>query len=342
MMPRIPVLHGQVGPLLPMHTMSVHNTIVWKEGAQMPLMLMFHRHSAYTADEVANPDVIDFLIQNQNPDGDSLAYKTAQEPSGAAAGRSAFSSPLNQFNSSFRRSFNQFAYGGYNIIHDVSQSVPTRISKDQTRELTQLWDMNHQDAFAFDYAAPKFSAALLTNNDANLNIAAFRDAGHSKGLFYDMYCPGSSTLTDGRPVFMGGHDMNSQNGSYRIQIFTPEGETWAARPESCMRKYFGDDAESRAFRKAKLGEEFESDKYLEGYYRKKTDEFIAQGMTATEARAAMAGVYLPDCDPHKELIVDATTNPPTTAPQVVESSTYPGMLLKGPLGTVTHPREANL
>lgn len=324
-----PVLHGQVGPLLPMHTMSVHNTIMWKKDAKMPLMLMFHRHSAYTADEVANPDVIDFLIANPNPDGDSLAYKTATDPIGFGLGKVAFTSPLNQFNSSFRRSFNQFAYGGYNIIHDVSQSVPTRISRDQTRELTQLWDMNHADAFKFDFAAPKFSAALLTNNDANLNIEAFRNAGNSKGLFYDMYCPGSSTLADGRPVFMGGHDMNSQNGSYRIQIFDPEAETWAPRPASCMRQYFGTAASAKALRIAKLGAEFENDTYLEGYYRKLTNELIAGGLNEVEARAAMTSKYLPDCDPHVAII--------NGVPSVVQSPTYPGMLLKGEAGTVTHP-----
>jgi hypothetical protein len=102
-----PVLHGQVGPLLPMHTMSVHNTLVWKKNQKLPHMLMFHRHSAYRADEVANPDVIDFLINNPNPDGNSPSYKAASEPNGASLGRTAFSSPQNQFNSSFRRTFNQ-------------------------------------------------------------------------------------------------------------------------------------------------------------------------------------------------------------------------------------------
>jgi hypothetical protein len=330
-----PVLHGQVGPLLPMHTMSVHNTIVWKKEQKMPHMLMFHRHSAYRADEVANPDVIDFLINNPNPDGNSLSYKTASEPDGAALGRTAFSSAQNQFNSSFRRTFNQFAYGGYNIIHDVSQSVPTRIGIDQTVELTQLWDLNHEDAFKWDYANPKFSAALLTNADAELNFDAFRDMGNSKGLFYDMYCPGSSVLTDGRAVFMGGHDMNSQNGSYRIQIFDPENETWAVRPESCMRKYFGDDADSKAFRVAKLGAAYENDLYLEAYYRAKTNEFIAGGMTETEARAAMSGVYLPDCDPHVSQVIDPATG--QSVPTTTDSPTYPGTLLKGPLGTITHP-----
>jgi hypothetical protein len=313
-----PVLHGWVGPLLPMHTMSVHNTITWKKNQKMPLMLMFHRHSGYKADEVANPDVIDFLSTYANP-----AVANAQGPWSVTA-VNAFGDKLNQFNSSFRRSFQQFAYGGYNIIHDVSQSVPTRISVDQTIELTQLWDMNHPKAFAYDFTDPTWSAALLTNADAEINFPAFRGVGHSKGLFYDMYCPGFSTLTDGRPVFMGGHDLNSQNGSYRIQIFDPETETWATRPESCMRKYFGDDPESSAFR---VANGLEADDWnLEKYYRLKMDEFKAAspGLTDAEIRAAMTAVYLPGCDPH-------ALSPDDYSP------TYEGIRLAGANGTVTHP-----
>ena len=329
-----PVLHGQVGPLLPMHTMSVHNTIAWKKDQKMPYMLMFHRHSAYRADEVANPDVIDFLIANPNPDPDTFSYRTSQELAGAALGRTAFTSPLNQFNSSFRRSFNQFAYGGYNIIHDVSQSVPTRIGIDQTVELTQLWDMNAQNAFRYDYANPKYSAAALTNADAALNFSAFKDMGFSKGLYYDMYCPGSSTLCDGRPVFMGGHDMNSQNGSYRIQVFDPENQSWAPRPMSNMRRYFGDNDAAKAFRKLKLGDAFENDKYLEEWYRVKYTEKLAETSgNVQQALNLMQQVFLPECDPH-----DPAAN------DTIESTTYPCTLLlrQGDAtnpgkGTVTHP-----
>src|SRR3954464_8854726 len=142
-----PTKDGEVGPLLPMHTMSVHNTLVWKRGKQKPSMLMFHRHSAYRADEVANPDIIHFLIDNPNP----------------TTGLTAFSSKDNQFNSSMRRSFQQLCYGGYNIIHDVSQSVPTRIRVDQDLELTQLWDTNHPDAYKYDTKKPKYSSSLMNN-----------------------------------------------------------------------------------------------------------------------------------------------------------------------------------
>jgi hypothetical protein len=291
-----PTKDGVVGPLLPMHTMSVHNTLVWKRGAQKPGMLMFHRHSAYRADEVANPDVIHFLIDNPNP----------------TTGLNAFASSSNQFNSSMRRTFQQFCYGGYNIIHDVSQSVPTRIRADQTRELTQLWDMNHPDAFKYNFGAPVHSAALLDNSDAEVNLPAFKNMGVSKGLYYDMYCPGFSTLEDGRAVFAGGHDLNSQNGMYRIQIFDADLEVWAPRPISCMRDLYGSDPD---------------DPYFENFYQAEIQRLAAEGLPATDIEK----LYLPDCDPHVLL--------PTTE-EFPHYSTTPGyekIRLMGANGTVTQP-----
>jgi hypothetical protein len=291
-----PTQDGVVGPLLPMHTMSVHNTLVWKRGIPWPGMLMFHRHSAYRADEVANPDVVHFLIDNPNP----------------TTGLNAFGSSSNQFNSAMRRTFQQFCYGGYNIIHDVSQSVPTRIRVDQTRELTQLWDMNHPDAFKYDFSDPIYSAALLNNSDAELNVAAFKDMGFSKGLFYDMYCPGFGTMEDGRPIFAGGHDMNSQNGLYRIQVFDPDLETWAPRPISCMRDLYGSDP---------------NDPFLEHFYEAEVLRLAAEGLPASE----IFNFYLPignslsgDCDPHD---IDPTSY----------SATYPQIRLLNEGGTVTQP-----
>jgi len=295
-----PTKDGEVGPLLPMHTMSVHNTLVWKRGKQKPSMLMFHRHSAYRADEVANPDIIHFLIDNPNP----------------TTGLTAFSSKDNQFNSSMRRSFQQLCYGGYNIIHDVSQSVPTRIRVDQTREMTQLWDMNHPDAFKYKFGAPIHSAALLDNSDAEVNLAAFKNMGYSKGLYYDMYCPGFATLEDGRPVFAGGHDMNSQNGLYRIQIFDPELEAWAPRPVSCMRDLYGSDP---------------NDPYFENFYQAEIQRLAAAGLPASD----IYKLYLPDCDPHA--IEPGDTGGGDHAGTYSTTPGYEKIRLMGPNGTVTQP-----
>ena len=284
-----PTIHGVVGPLIVMHAMSVHNSMVWKTNDPAPKMLMFHRHSGYRADEVMNPDVVNFLILNADP----------------VTGRKAFSDTGPQFNSAFRRSFNQLCYGGYQIIHDVSQSVPTRIRVDQTIENCQLWDTAHPDAFNIDFGNPKYDVALLNNHDAETNFLSWKNMGPSRGLFYDMYCPGFCTLEDGRPIFTGGHDMNSQNGNYRIQVFDPDKEMWLDRNISCMRAQYGADP---------------NDPYAEKYFQAQKDLgkpertiFFPTGNSTNN-----------DCNPHA-LEADAY------------SRTYPKVRLMGTNGTVTHP-----
>jgi len=286
-----PVVHGKVGPLIVMHAMSVHNSITWKTNVEdhMPKLLMFHRHAAYRADEVANPDIINFLIANPDP----------------VTGLNAFANRTNQFNSAFRRSFQQLCYGGYTIIHDVSQSVPQRIRVDQDIEIAQVWDTAHPDAFNIVFGNPKVSPALLNNSDGETNFASWKNMGHSRGLHYDMYCPGFSTLEDGRSIFPGGHDMNSQNGSYRIQVFDPDSETWLDRPISCMRAQFNKDPE---------------DPYSEKFYQSQID----LGKRERDIYFLTGNSINNDCDPHA-LEMDAY------------SKTYPRIRLMGPNGTVTHP-----
>ncbi len=291
-----PVLHGKVGPLLPTHAMSVHNTLVWKATEDTPKMLMFHRHSAYTADEMTNPDVINFMIANPNP-GPTNINETA------------FSNPGNQFNSAIRRSFNQLAYGGYTIIHDVSQAVPQRIRVDQNIDLCQLYDWGHPDAYKYMTNNPKYAPAALNNSDAELNFSATKNMGVSRGLYYDMYCPGFATLEDGRPIFPGGHDMNSQNGNYRIQVFNPDTETWLPRPISCMRAQFNADPE---------------DPYSEKFFQAQKD----LGMAERDIYFPIGNSTSNDCNPH--LL--------TSIAGVDYSSNYLSIRLMNPTnGTVTHP-----
>ncbi len=289
-----PVIHGKVGPLIVMHAMSVHNTLTWKSNVDdAPKVLMFHRHAAYKADEVANPDIINFLILNTNPGP------------GALTGTTALGHTANQFNSAFRRSFNKLCYGGYNIIHDVSQSVPTRIRVDQTIELTQLWDTGHPDAYNYATNNPKVHVAQLNNSDAEMNFAAWKDMGYSRGLFYDMYCPGFATLEDGRPIFPGGHDMNSQNGLYRIQRFDPDTEMWADRKVSCMRLQYNADP---------------NDPYSEKYFQSQIDLGKAENEIFFPIGNSLSG----DCNPHDLSPDDYSLN-------------YPRLRLMGENGTVTHP-----
>ena len=108
----------------------------------------------------------------------------------------------------------------------LSQSVPTRIVANRTMERQLLFDISHPDAFA---NSGKFHTALLDEQDFALNRAAFAENGYSKGMFYNTYCNARVTLSDGRVYVFGGHDMQSNNGIYKVNIFDPETEKWVPR-----------------------------------------------------------------------------------------------------------------
>ena len=68
-----------------------------------------------------------------------------------------------------------------------------------------------------------------------MNRAAFTENGYSKGMFYNTYCNARVTLSDGRVYVFGGHDMQSNNGIYKVNIFDPNTEAWVPRSEPCTR-----------------------------------------------------------------------------------------------------------
>src|SRR5262245_914930 len=114
----------------------------------------------------------------------------------------------------------------------LRQSVPTRIVANRTMERQLLFDIGHPDAFR---NSGKFHIALLDESDFALNRAAFDENGYSKGMFYNTYCNARVTLADGKVYVFGGHDMQSDNGLYKVNIFDPETETWVRRSEPCTR-----------------------------------------------------------------------------------------------------------
>jgi hypothetical protein len=226
---------GEVSPLIPMQsTEAVHMGLVWKKGSQNPKILFHARFPEYTPNDVADPALIDMAI-----------------------GLGAFTTPGLQFNSSLRDvlhgfdpflglgqdrsaddSFQRLTYGGYLMRQGLSQSVPTRILANRTMERQLLFDINHADAFK---NTGKFHTALLDEADFALNRAAFAENGYSKGMFYNTYCNARVTLSDGRVYVFGGHDMQSNNGLYKVNIFDPETETWVARAEPCTRSNWQSD-----------------------------------------------------------------------------------------------------
>lgn len=205
-----PGVCGLLGRLLPTHLTGIQGGLTWKRAARRPKLLSFSRFSEFSADDIADPEKISTLIERGALTQDRR----------------------NNFNAAIRKSFTQFAYGGYNSVQSLTQSVPTRIKADQKIELTQLWDLGHPDALAESHAT---HVAEIDDADAERNLGAFSGAGFSRGLHYNLYCTSHSTLPDGRVVFAGGHNLNSNNGLHKINVWDPESETWAARTPPCVR-----------------------------------------------------------------------------------------------------------
>ncbi len=224
-----PAACGQVSPFIPMQSAEgVHMGLVWKKDSRNPKILYHAKFPQYVPNDMADPALIDLAIA-----------------------RGAFTTAGNQFNSSLRDvlhgfdpflglgtarsaddSFQRLTYGGYLMRQGLSQSVPTRIRANRTMERQLLFDISHPDAFK---NSGKFHTALLDEADFAMNRAAFAENGYSKNMFYNTYCNARVTLADGRICVFGGHDMQSDNGLYKVQVFDPETETWRKRLEPCDR-----------------------------------------------------------------------------------------------------------
>lgn len=220
-------LCGEVSPLIPMQSAeAVHMSLVWKRRAQSPKLLFNARFPEYTPNDIADPAVIDAAIAaGALTDG---------------LGRNDFNPALRDVrHPSFRNgsdptadSFQRLTYGGYLLRQGLSQSVPTRIVANRTMERQLLLDLGHPDAFKNN---GKFHTALLNEDDFALNRRAFKEVGFSKGANYNSYCNGRVTLADRRVYVFGGHDMQSQNGLFKVQIFDPDAEAWVPRARPCTR-----------------------------------------------------------------------------------------------------------
>ena len=221
---------GQVSPFIPMQSVeAVHMGLVWKTGSQNPKILFHARFPEYRGTDMADPAITDLAIS-----------------------RGALTTAGNQFNSSLRDvlhgfdpflglnlagrsaddSFQRLTYGGYLMRQGLSQSVPTRIKANRAMERQLLFDIGHPDAFK---NSGKFHTALLDEADFAMNRAAFAENGYSKGMFYNTYCNARVTLSDGKVYVFGGHDMQSNNGLFKVNIFDPDTETWTRRAEPCTR-----------------------------------------------------------------------------------------------------------
>lgn len=128
--------------------------------------------------------------------------------------------------------FREFVYGGFNFStgpHGLDQS---NANGDIERDRFVCLDLTHPDAFK---DTGEFSILdeqgnpLITQDDIALTQDAISDAGHSKGLDYNIFCAGNVALADGRWAFIGGHDKGGNNGIRKIKIFDPIKEFWLDR-----------------------------------------------------------------------------------------------------------------
>ena len=254
---------GLLSPLIFTHTTAVHGGLLWKKGATTPKILLSFRHSEFRGNDVVDPDVLDQLINWTAADstaslplGVTAAPKfTYTDASGhAVTVYGALNDPRSNFQGAVRQSYAWGMYGGFSIVGH-GRSVARRIHYDRGVEDAQLWDLGHPDAFK---NSGKYDVATLTDGDALLNKNAFKDAGYSKGLRGNLYCYGGTTLADGRLVAAGGNDMNSSNGLYRINVFDPETEKWAPRPEGCHRAGWSAAPASDPYFKALFGSLYEA------------------------------------------------------------------------------------
>jgi hypothetical protein len=226
---------GRVSPLIPMQSAeAVHMGLVWKKDSQTPKILFHARFPQYVPNDISDPALIDMAIE-----------------------LGAFTTEGRQFDTSLRDvlhgfdpflglgmdrspddSFQRLTYGGYLMRQGLSRSVPTRILANRTMERQLLFDISHPHAFR---NRGKFHTALFDEEDFALNRAAFEENGYSKGMFYNTYCNARVTLSDGRVYVFGGHDMQSTNGLYKVNIFDPDSETWVRRSEPCDRSNWSTD-----------------------------------------------------------------------------------------------------
>lgn len=181
---------GELGPLIPFHKDAIHATLVWTWEVN-PKICFWMRPAEYRGSDVVN----------------------------AKHGQLGELKPT----------FEQLVYGGFGFStgpHGVDESLRTRIKDDIPRDNTLCFDLGHPVAFK---NKGKFDVAKLNKADFKANGAAFSNAGHSRGLNYNLFCAGHVTLADGRLLVVSNHDKGGNNGGRKVNIYDPLTGTWVPR-----------------------------------------------------------------------------------------------------------------
>lgn len=223
-------LNGELGPLIPVPKDAIHAGLAWKYGADSPSMLFLMRDSSVRGTDIADQALIKAIV----------AETEAALDAGASPPRTLFEA-INDGNPGDPFSgFRQLVFGGFTLSRNLEEAHATRFTHLHLRmENTILADL--PGALRTHPASPKFVVRDLTKQDAAVNHAHFHSAGFSRKLGYNLFCAGNVSLTDGRLLFIGGHDKGGNNGIRKLNIYDPEYGEWVDRVQAPVRLDFADD-----------------------------------------------------------------------------------------------------
>ena len=182
---------GELGPLIPFHKDAIAAGLAWSPESP-PKICFWMRPAEYRGTDLVDPTP----------------------------------GPLG----TLKLQFQQLVYGGFPLSrgpHGLDESVTTRIKDDIPRDNALCFALTHPDAFK---STGKYNVDELTADDFAMNAAAFSNAGHSKGLHYNVFCSGQVVLPNGRWCVVGGTDKAGNIGIRKINLFDPVTETWLPRP----------------------------------------------------------------------------------------------------------------
>lgn len=194
-----PAVCGELSKLIPVPKDAIHAGLAWTSQSQ-PKICLAMRPAEYAG----------FHLATEHADTHGDHHAELFEP------------------------FRQFVYGGAAFStgpHGLDQS---NLKGNLERDNFVCLDLTHPDALKetdsyrlIDDADPP--NPLLTKEHFPLTDAAYSDAGHWKGLSYNLFCAGNVALADGRWLFIGGHDKGGNNGIRKLNVFDPVNESWVPR-----------------------------------------------------------------------------------------------------------------
>jgi len=234
---------GDLGGLMPIPTDPKGAVMVWdSKNWEVPMIQFKERHAEMKARDLYDTDCLEAVVLASGYSAWPIPRDewAAQFPTNTIDlnnifldnNQVSFFDATGNFKSNLgidqclRSSFKQLAHGGYNVGNRASE----RLRAFQDTDITLTWDLRHPDAFA---NRGIYDNALLDEGDALMFLDSLINTGVSAGLHYSIYSLGYASLADGRILHIGGHNLNSNSGFRKLNIFEPETLGWAERPEPC-------------------------------------------------------------------------------------------------------------